>query len=81
MGNTSIAHFLESSRLLIGNAKGVGEVAEVLAGFGYDEARLTAGARLLAETEAFVRKQEKEYGEQHEATGETEKARGLLDAT
>jgi len=80
MGKSSMASFLESSRLLIANASGLGEVAAVLGGYGYDEARLAAGSRLLAETEALVRRQEKEYGGRHEATDEAEKARSGLDA-
>jgi hypothetical protein len=80
MGNCSMAHFLETSRLLIENARGVPDISLALSGFGYDEARLAAGAKLLAETEALVRKQEKEYGEQHEASDEVEKARLDLDS-
>jgi hypothetical protein len=80
MGNGTLAQFIESSKVLIENARGIPELASALACYGYDETRLGEGAKLWAEAETLVRKQAKEYGEQHEATAEADKARGELES-
>ena len=75
MGIGSMAQFIEASKILIENARGLPEVAQALAGFGYDEARLAEGSKLWSDAEALVRKQTKEYGEQYQASSEAEAAR------
>jgi hypothetical protein len=81
MADGSMAQFIESSRLLIENAQVLPEVAAVLAGYGYDAARLEEGSRLWSKAEALVRKQAREYGERHQATAEVEAARAELVST
>ncbi|HOX32825.1 MAG TPA: hypothetical protein PLB91_10860 [Spirochaetales bacterium] len=80
MSIASIASFIESSRILIENARSLPEISAVLAGYGYDEARLAEGERLRAEAEALVRRQVKEYGEQREAIADSERSRAAFEA-
>jgi hypothetical protein len=80
MVSGSIAHFIESSRLLIENAIGVPEVAAVLAGFGYDSARLAEGSRLWARAQELVQRQVREYGEQYQASADAEAAREAFES-
>jgi hypothetical protein len=75
MSTGTISQFIEASKVIIENARQVPEVTAVLAGYGYDDARLAVGARLWADAESLVRRQAKEYGEQHQAGADTEKAR------
>lgn len=81
MSIASIADFLESSKILIENAKALPEISAVLAGYGYDEARLAEGLRLWSEADALVRRQVKEYGEQYQANADSGKARAEFEAT
>lgn len=80
MSIASIASFIESSKILIENAKALPEISTALAGYGYDEARLAEGLRLWSEADALVRKQIKEYGEQHQANADSERARAEFEA-
>jgi hypothetical protein len=80
MGSGTLSQFIESSRVLIENGRGVPALSGVLAGYGYDEARMAEGARLWATAEALVRRQAKEYGEQHEATVHVEEARAEVES-
>jgi hypothetical protein len=76
----TLAEFLQGSRTLIENAIGLPEIAEALAGYGYDEAGLREGLRLWSEADSLAKKQAKDYGEQYEATQELEKARAAANA-
>jgi hypothetical protein len=80
MSFSSIAQFIESSKVLIENAKGVPELSRVLSGYGYDAARLSEGAALWVAAEALVRKQAKEYGEQYQASAESENFRADFES-
>ncbi len=75
-----IAQFIESSKVLIENAKNLDSLSVVLAQYGYDAARLTAGAKLWGEAEALVRKQSREYGEQHQAGADVDQAQAEVES-
>ncbi len=80
MASVSLAQFIESSRVLIGNARAVPELSTALAAYGYDEGRFAEGLRLLAEAEALIHRRSKEYGEQQEATAAAEQARAVVES-
>jgi hypothetical protein len=67
--NTNTA-FLADTKLLIEHAAELPELAQVLAGYGYDAARFQQGQKLWHEAELLAMKQEREYGEQYEASKE-----------
>jgi hypothetical protein len=80
MGSGTLSQFIESSKVLIENARAVPELSGCLAAYGYDTARLAEGQRLWSKADALVRKQAKEYGEQHEATAVAEQARAEVES-
>ena len=71
----NINAFLQQARLGVKNAQDVPEIAAALAAYGFDAARLQAGAALLAQAEQLQAAQVKEYGEQYQATAGLNEAR------
>ena len=70
----SLADFMQGAHTLIENAIANPELAVVLAGYGYDAARLKEGRRLWAHVDELAKKQVANYGGQYEATQSYEKA-------
>jgi len=68
------AEFLQGARTLIENAAGIPELAGVLSGYGYDQARFAQGLALMDEAESLARKQAADHGGKREATQERSKA-------
>lgn len=64
----NINSFLQQVRLSIQNAQDVPEIGSALAAFGFDAARIQAGADMLAAAESLQAAQVKEYSEQYQAT-------------
>ena len=60
--------FLQLVRLGIDNAQAVPEIADAIAAYGYDTAKITEGAGLLTTAESLQAAQVKAYGVQHGAT-------------
>jgi len=75
----SIDSFLQQVRLGIQNAQDVPEIASALAGFGFDAARVQAGATLLDTAETLQAVQVKEYSEQYQATTTLDAAQAAAD--
>ena len=75
----SIDSFLQQVRLGIQNAQDVPEIASALAGFGFDAARVQAGATLLDTAETLQAVQVKEYSEQYQATTALNEAQAAAD--
>lgn len=75
----SIDSFLQQVRLGIQNAQDVPEIASALAAFGFDAARIQAGADLLATAETLQAVQVKEYSEQYQATTALNEAQAAAD--
>jgi hypothetical protein len=75
----TIDEFLTRAGVAINNARQTPEIAAALAGFGYDEARLEAGAELLADAEARQAAQKQEYGDQYQATAALQQAQAEAD--
>lgn len=71
--------FLQQVRLVVQNSQAVPEIANALADFGFDAARIQTGADLLATAEALTAAQVKEYSEQYQATAELDKAQAAAD--
>lgn len=63
-----LSDFLTESRILVENARNLPDMSAVLKAFGYTAERLDQGLALLAETEALIQKQIREYGESYAAT-------------
>ncbi len=66
----SLAERLMAAQVAIDNALSDTEVKTFLAEFGYDDTRLNVGKTLLDTANQLQQKQQKEYGDQFEATGE-----------
>lgn len=64
----SITAFLESTRVLIENSRDIPAVAQAVAGYGYDSARIGEGVAALTAAQTLVTKQIQEYGEAYQAT-------------
>jgi len=64
------AGFLQDASTLIESARSLPEIAEVLAGYGYDAARLEEGRRIWNEADALTKKQALEHGGKREASQE-----------
>lgn len=64
---SSIADFMQGSKTLIENALTDASIASILAGFGYDAARIEAGRRLWTEADSLARKQSADKAEQRGA--------------
>jgi len=79
MGYGTIAEFIESSRVLIQNGRGIPALSAALAAYGYSDFRFAEGTTLWAQADALVRKQALEYGEQHAATADAEQARAEVE--
>ena len=75
----NINAFLQQVRLGIQNAQAVPEIASALAAFGFDAARIQAGATLLATAETLQAVQVKEYSEQFQATNALNEAQDAAD--
>lgn len=65
----ALSERLLAAQVAIDNALSDSEVKSLLAVFGYDEARLNAGKALLESANRLQQTQQKEYGDQFEATG------------
>lgn len=65
----SLAERLLAAQVAIDNALSDSEVKTLLAEFGYDDTRLNAGKTLLDTANQLQQTQQKEYGDQFEATG------------
>ena len=76
----TLGDFLQETRVLIGNAQAVPEVATPLAEFGYYAPRWSEGMGLLQAAEALVLAQRNEYGEQYEATEAAQQAWAVADS-
>ena len=75
-----LADFMQGARTLIENAIASPEFATILAGYGYDTARLEEGRSLWAEVDGLAKKQVADYGGQYEATQRFEKAWATANA-
>jgi hypothetical protein len=75
----SIDSFLQQVRLGVENAQKVPAINSALALYGFDAARIKAGADLLAEAETLQAAQVKEYGEQYQATAALNQAQAAAD--
>jgi len=75
-----LSDFLTESRILVENARNLPEMSAVLQDFGYTAERLDQGLALLAETEALIQKQIREYGESYAATKALNDAWAVADA-
>jgi hypothetical protein len=75
----SIDSFLQQVRLGVENAQKVPAISDALALYGFDAARIKAGADLLAEAETLQAAQVKEYGEQYQATAALNEAQAAAD--
>ncbi len=76
----NIDELLAQAGTAISNAQQTPDIQAALATFGYDEARLQAGADLLAAARAGQAAQKREYGEQYAATAAVDQARQEADA-
>lgn len=65
----SLAERLLAAQVAIDNALSDNEVKTLLAEFGYDDTRLNVGKTLLDTANQLQQRQQKEYGDQYEATG------------
>ena len=70
-----IENLLTKANVAIYNGIENPELANILAGFGYDANRLNKGKKLCDNAEKLHQKQVMEYGEQYDATRELEEAR------
>jgi len=77
----TLADFLLAAQVAIDNAISDTEVKTLVAEFGYDDAKLNAGKALLDSANDLQHKQQKEYGDQFEATSELNEARQTADKT
>lgn len=75
----SIDSFLQQVRLGVENAENVPAITSALALYGFNAARIKAGADLLAAAETLQAAQVKEYGEQYQATTALDKAQAAAD--
>lgn len=75
----SIADRLLAAQLAIDNAISDTEVKTALAEYGYDETRLGEGKTLLDTTNQLQQTQQKEYGDQYEATDVLKQAHKAAD--
>ncbi len=75
-----LSEFLTESRILVENARHLPDMSAVLKDFGYTAERLDQGLALLAETEALIQKQIREYGESYAATQALTDAWAAADA-
>ena len=75
-----LSDFLTESRILVENARNLPDMSAVLKDFGYTAERLDQGLVLLAETEAVIQKQIREYGESYTATKALNDAWAAADA-
>ena len=66
--NQSIEERLQAVQVAINNSLEDADILEALNTFGYDEAKLNAGKQLQEQTDALVKKQKSEYGDQYAAT-------------
>lgn len=76
----NIDQFLTYASVAITNADQTPEIAAALADFGYDDARMQAGADLLAQARQLHLAQQREYGEQYAATAALTEAHAAADA-
>ena len=60
---------LLAARVALDNTRSDPVILAAMAGFGYDETRLSEGETLLTQGEALHQQQKREYGEQYDATG------------
>jgi len=74
MKNGTVMAFLESARVLIENARDIPAVAQAVADYGYDSARIQEGVAALTAAQDLVTKQIQEYGESYQATDTLNKA-------
>ena len=70
----SLAERLLAAQVAIDNAVSDSEVKSLLAEFGYDDTRLNEGKALLDTANQLQQTQQKEYGDQFEATGALKEA-------
>ena len=63
-----IDDFLLVGRVALDNAQQSPEIAEAVARYGYDKARLAAGERLLAQAKQLLARQQSKYSDQYQAT-------------
>lgn len=75
----NINSFLQQVRLGVENAQNVPAISDALALYGFDAARIQAGADLLAAAENLQAAQVKEYGEQYQATAALNEAQAAAD--
>jgi hypothetical protein len=71
---TKISDYLLDAKIMIENGLSDAEIKDALSDFGFDESKLQVGKKLYDEMQDLFNKQKKEYGEQYEATEETQKA-------
>lgn len=74
MIKTSQSKFLQEARTLVENAAGLPEIASVLSGYGYTDARFKEGLHLLDAADGLARKKSEDHGESLEATAGFAKA-------
>lgn len=74
MIKTSQSKFLQEARTLVENAAGLPELASVLSGYGYTDARFKEGLHLLDAADGLARKKTEDHGESIEATAGFAKA-------
>jgi hypothetical protein len=74
MANEALGSFLANSRTLIENARGLVEISETLAGYGYDAARFDEGAALWEAADSLAKAQAKEHGEKLQASADFDAA-------
>ncbi len=77
--NETLAEKLLSAQVAIDNAISNVEIKALLAVYGYDETRLAEGKALLDATNQLQQIQQKEYGDQYEATNALTAARTLAN--
>jgi len=77
----SLAKRLLVAQVAIDNAISNSDVKSLLAVFGYDDTRLNEGKTLLDTTNQLQQTQQKEYGDQFEATGTLKEAWEKADKT
>ena len=75
-----LADFMQGARTLIENAIASPGFATILAGYGYDTARLEEGRSLWAVVDGLAKKQVEDYWGQYEATQIFEKAWATANA-
>ncbi len=74
MIKTSQSKFLQEARTLVENAAGLPEMASVLSGYGYTDARFKEGLRLLDAADGLAHKKTEDHGERLEASAGFTKA-------